>query len=481
MSPRSAVGSCRASKPWGAQTRGFGTVYREGQPGTDSELLELEQRPIIGPRQRRIEPALDLPLVEVAQIDLCEDDRADQGRSTSLDIAQGTLQTTRRSHVAGLMGSGQLGSLLRHVVVPAVLAGHLIPLWNLSNTQVGLLSACYSTGYMLAVPILTSLTNRIDARKLLLGGSLLGTAASVAFALWADGLLSVTLPWRLAGVGFSGAYMPGLRALTDRLDPREKSRSSRCTPQATRSVSACRSWCPGLSRTRSGGAGRSPSRASDRCSWRGAPWALRWMLLADRPRPAGGWPASASPPPEHPVGHWHSGGVLAPVLRRPCGQNEQRLIIRPRQRTIEQPIELPLIEVSTLKLVEDDRPDEPLASGVLLARPCVMKAGRSRRNLRTRSRHCRRGRRDPLDTGCRRSSVHPTTTYCLMPPDAPSTAPRSRAASRSTRCVRCEREDLHQPLGDKRAGETSRRLWGTCTLALRRESSSQVDKDSVLH
>ena len=31
--------------------------------------------------------------------------------------------------------------------------------------------------------------------------------------------------WALAGVGFAGAYMPGLKALTDRLPPRESSRS----------------------------------------------------------------------------------------------------------------------------------------------------------------------------------------------------------------------------------------------------------------
>ena len=47
----------------------------------------------------------------------------------------------------------------------------------------------------------------------------------LAFGLLADGLLSATLIWGLAGIGFAGAYMPGLKALTDRLDPGDISRS----------------------------------------------------------------------------------------------------------------------------------------------------------------------------------------------------------------------------------------------------------------
>ncbi len=45
------------------------------------------------------------------------------------------------------------------------------------------------------------------------------------FGIWADGLLSATIIWGLAGIGFAGAYMPGLKALTDRLGPGDISRS----------------------------------------------------------------------------------------------------------------------------------------------------------------------------------------------------------------------------------------------------------------
>ncbi|HEY5636495.1 MAG TPA: MFS transporter [Burkholderiales bacterium] len=123
------------------------------------------------------------------------------------------------------MSAAQLGSLLPHVVVPAVMPAYLIPLWNLSYSDAGLMAASYAAGYMVAVPFLTTLTDRVDARTVLVWGSATSGAATIAFGLFADGLLSAVLLWCLAGIGFAGAYMPGLKALTDRLDPGDASRS----------------------------------------------------------------------------------------------------------------------------------------------------------------------------------------------------------------------------------------------------------------
>ena len=120
---------------------------------------------------------------------------------------------------------GQVGNLLPHVVVPAIMAQHLIPLWGLSGAQAGLMASAYSFGYMLAVPILATLTDRIDARVILLAGSAVSGLATAAFGLFADGLWSAIPLWGLAGIGFAGAYMPGLKALTDRLTAGESSRA----------------------------------------------------------------------------------------------------------------------------------------------------------------------------------------------------------------------------------------------------------------
>jgi predicted MFS family arabinose efflux permease len=102
---------------------------------------------------------------------------------------------------------------------------HLIPLWGLSNAGAGLMASAYAAGYMLAVPVLSSLTDRVDARRILIWGSLFSASATIAFGIFADGFASAVLLWGLAGVGFAGAYMPGLKALTDRLAPGEASRS----------------------------------------------------------------------------------------------------------------------------------------------------------------------------------------------------------------------------------------------------------------
>ena len=138
------------------------------------------------------------------------------------------MSLTPQSQPRGLvlwMCVGQVGNLLPHVVVPAVMVAHLIPLWGLSNAAAGLMASAYAAGYMLAVPVLSSLTDRVDARRILIWGSLFSAAATIAFGIFADGFASAVLLWGLAGVGFAGAYMPGLKALTDRLAPGEASRS----------------------------------------------------------------------------------------------------------------------------------------------------------------------------------------------------------------------------------------------------------------
>jgi predicted MFS family arabinose efflux permease len=87
------------------------------------------------------------------------------------------------------------------------------------------MASAYAFGYMLAVPVLTTLTDRIDARRVLVAGSAFSGLATALFGLTADGLWSATLIWALAGIGFAGAYMPGLKALSDRLPLGDSSRS----------------------------------------------------------------------------------------------------------------------------------------------------------------------------------------------------------------------------------------------------------------
>ncbi|MCG8691085.1 MAG: MFS transporter [Minwuiales bacterium] len=97
--------------------------------------------------------------------------------------------------------------------------------WSLSNTEGGWLNGIYYAGYLTAVPILVSLTDRVDARPVYLTACLVTAASALGFAVLADGFWSA-LVWRaLGGAGLAGTYMVGLKALTDRIELGGQSRS----------------------------------------------------------------------------------------------------------------------------------------------------------------------------------------------------------------------------------------------------------------
>lgn len=122
------------------------------------------------------------------------------------------------------MCAGQVCSLLPHVAFPALIP-LFKPLWGLSATEAGFIAGSYSLGYMGAVPFLAALTDRIDARGILALGAASTALATLAFGLFAEGLWSAAALWGLAGIAFAGAYMPGLKAIADRIDPGDQSRS----------------------------------------------------------------------------------------------------------------------------------------------------------------------------------------------------------------------------------------------------------------
>src|SRR3989449_8225361 len=97
----------------------------------------------------------------------------------------------------------------------ATLLPRLQHAWSLNNSQAGFISGAFFAGYMAAVPLLTSLTDRVDARRVYLVSSVVAAAALAGMALLANGLVSASLFQIAAGAGIAGTYMPGLRALTD--------------------------------------------------------------------------------------------------------------------------------------------------------------------------------------------------------------------------------------------------------------------------
>jgi MFS family permease len=97
--------------------------------------------------------------------------------------------------------------------------------WSLTNSEAGLISGVFYAGYVAATPILTSLTDRVDARRVYLLACALSFAGAAGFALFADGLWSALFFQCLIGAGLGGSYMPGLKILADQLEGPVQSRA----------------------------------------------------------------------------------------------------------------------------------------------------------------------------------------------------------------------------------------------------------------
>jgi len=112
------------------------------------------------------------------------------------------------AHVASMLGFSAYATLLPR----------LQDEWGMSNSEAGFISGMFFAGYMAAVPVLTGLTDRMDARRIYLASSLVAAVALTGFALLVEGVKSAALLQLVAGAGIAGTYMPGLRALTDNIE-----------------------------------------------------------------------------------------------------------------------------------------------------------------------------------------------------------------------------------------------------------------------
>jgi len=108
-------------------------------------------------------------------------------------------------------------------VFPALLPTFLTE-WRLSHTEAGWIIAAYYAGYMILVPVLAGITDRMDARKVMGLGALLGALTALAFALLARGFWSALLLRFLSGISLAGIYMPGLKVVSDHTEGTLQSR-----------------------------------------------------------------------------------------------------------------------------------------------------------------------------------------------------------------------------------------------------------------
>jgi predicted MFS family arabinose efflux permease len=114
----------------------------------------------------------------------------------------------------------QIGAYTWPALLPEFIAG-----WHLTNGEAGWITGLFYAAYTLSVPILVTLTDRVDPRTIYLTGVGLTVVSHWGFAAFADGFWSAAAMRALAGIGWAGTYMTGLKLLADRVDPGLMSRA----------------------------------------------------------------------------------------------------------------------------------------------------------------------------------------------------------------------------------------------------------------
>jgi MFS family permease len=108
--------------------------------------------------------------------------------------------------------------------LPALLPAY-IDRWHLTKTEAGWLVGIFFAAYVVTVPVLLALTDRLPARRVYLICALFTAASHFGFAWVADGFWSGMVLRVMAGIGWAGAYMPGLKVIADQLEGTAQSRA----------------------------------------------------------------------------------------------------------------------------------------------------------------------------------------------------------------------------------------------------------------
>lgn len=114
----------------------------------------------------------------------------------------------------------QLGAFTFAALLPTFLAE-----WRLSHTEAGWLSGVIFGAYAAAVVLILPLTDRVDPKRVYVLAVSLTTASHLGMALLAEGFWTGLLFRTLAGIGWAGTYMVGLKALADLIEGPTQSRA----------------------------------------------------------------------------------------------------------------------------------------------------------------------------------------------------------------------------------------------------------------
>ena len=121
-----------------------------------------------------------------------------------------------------------LGLFLSQVAimaVPAVIV-ELASQWSLNAAQIGWLGGIYFAGYATGLPFVSGAANRVDGRAVYAVSAVIAALASFAFAVIATEFWSAVVLRFIAGIGFSGIHVLGMKLMVDRLEGSTKARAA---------------------------------------------------------------------------------------------------------------------------------------------------------------------------------------------------------------------------------------------------------------
>ena len=114
----------------------------------------------------------------------------------------------------------QIGAFFWPALLPS-----MMPRWGLTNSDAGWITGIFYAAYMVSVPVLVTITDRVDPRAVYLFGVGCTALAHSLFGLVAEGFWSALALRALAGFGWAGTYMTGLKLLVDVVDKNMMSRA----------------------------------------------------------------------------------------------------------------------------------------------------------------------------------------------------------------------------------------------------------------
>jgi MFS family permease len=110
--------------------------------------------------------------------------------------------------------------------VPYLLYAGVLPLlqteWAMSATAAGSIASAFQIGYAGSLVLLSSLADRVGARRIFLWSSAATTAATALIPLLASSYLSGLALFALLALSNGGTYTPGLMLLADRFPPERR-------------------------------------------------------------------------------------------------------------------------------------------------------------------------------------------------------------------------------------------------------------------